>query len=175
NFLWRGDIGSDEFNERIYGRELPSQGIRAAPNIVTWIGMRTRQRVGGPGGPLFQKYMDRKQPLSESELDTFAQEFGLERLRLLTDLAQRYPQSIAGYVIGDEPHKVMPLDAANRMLEKHAGVPGLVVENSPHWVLQFAPHFTVLAADWYRVTALLRDPWAIADDLRQMQRKSPQT
>ena len=167
NFLWKAWGWDDEFGPWVYGEELPNQGIRAALGVEHWVGGRKRG--------LFAQYADRKELLTAAELLVYEKEFGLDRLRFLNDLGTRFPETVVGFVIGDEPHVVPPIVAAARAIEKHTRLPALVVENGPGTVMRFAPHLPCMAADWYRVSQYLRNPWSVARDLREFYAKSAKT
>ena len=174
NAIWDGSTTSQvilkqgrpvltPFGAWYYGEELRQHGVRVLPCLTNW----TRYTLGP-----FAK-LQRDKPLADAKEMAAAQRELAGVLAFARELAKRYPETVVGYVVDDEPHKLAPTIAAVRLVEKHARVPATACSPHPSVVQRWAKHIDVVTGDWYPTWDCSRDSWSIARNLRQLRQQSP--
>ncbi len=179
NFVWGNGVGLEvdwakrssptdygKFGRWAYGKEYPNHSIRVMPSADRWFGKYTL---------LFKPYKGRKELLTDEE------EANLEiklkdKLNFMKALARKYPQTIVGFIIDDEPgpaYLVSRIAAAN-IVERHTKAPALFCVNSLNDVFVFSQYFQCLGGDWYCVDRNIRDNWEIGRRMRELAHRCPE-
>jgi len=154
-----GEVGT-----LIHGTLLPRYEMKALPTLAHQGFRFNADAFAG---------LQRNTPLfSPAELATAERKLA-DVLAAAADVANRYPETVIGFVSDDEPHLLAPAVAAAQLLEKHTGRLATFPMPTFDTAYAFSAHVQPMMANWYVCGDGMRDSWCIAARMRIIARQSP--